>query len=76
MLTKLFAIAAILIAVITIGAAYTQTSALTLRQEQQPWYWPRHGTHLTGGYRSGVWIYSPNRSSYDSFPGGGPSFGK
>ena len=76
MLTKIFAGAAIAIALLTITAGYTQRSALVLRSEKQDNYWPRHETELSGGYRGGTWIILPNRSSYRGFRGGGPSAGK
>ncbi|QIZ70123.1 hypothetical protein [Oxynema aestuarii] len=76
MWTKIFALFAILLAIATIGAAYTQSSALTLRQEQQS-YWPRHRTYLHGSYRSGSWNYSRDRSDYGGgFFGGGSGVGK
>lgn len=76
MAIKLFAVAAFLIASLTIWAAYTQRSALQLRQETQPSYWPRHNTSLSGRYRNNIWIETPNRSAYGTFRGGGPSVGK
>jgi hypothetical protein len=76
MLTKLFALLGVAIAAFTLHAGLTQQAALVLRQEQQDSYWPRHGTQLSGGYRSGVWISSPLRQSYGSYRGGGPGSGK
>ncbi len=76
MAIKLFAVAAFLIASLTIWAGYTQQSALLLRQETQPFYWRRHNTSLSGRYRNNVWVETPNRSSYGTFRGGGPSVGK
>jgi len=76
MLTKIFAGAALIIALLTITAGYTQRSALVLRAEKQNNYWSRHGTGLSGQYRGGTWIILPNRSSYRGFRGGGPSAGK
>ncbi len=76
MLSKLFALAAVAIAGFAIYAAFTQRSAMVLRQEQQPHYWARHNTHSSGVYRSGVWHSNPVRSSYGAFRGGGPGAGK
>jgi hypothetical protein len=77
MLTKIFAAAAIAIALLTVIAAYSQRSALVLREESQEQYWPRRGTSLSGSYGSGGnWQPLPNRSTYGGFRGGGPSAGK
>lgn len=77
MLTKIFAAAAVAIALLTTIAAYSQRSALVLREESQDQYWPRRGTSLSGTYRSdGAWQPLPNRSAYGSFRGGGPGSGK
>lgn len=76
MLTKLFAAAAFLIALMTIVSAFTQRSALVLRQEQQPYYWARYGTNLSGRYYGGSWQPNPLRSTYGEFRGGGPGAGK
>lgn len=76
MLTKLFAACVLVIAAITLTAGFTQQAALVLRQENQDNYWSRHGTSTSGSYRSGVWVASPDRSSYGSFRGGGPGAGK
>jgi len=76
MLTKIFAGAALIVALLTITAGYTQRSAMVLRSEKQDNYWPRHGTTSSGYYRGGTWYLSPNRSSYGGFRGGGPSAGK
>ncbi|PSO55808.1 MAG: hypothetical protein BRC40_05235 [Cyanobacteria bacterium QH_8_48_120] len=76
MLIRIFAIAALIIALFTIWAAYTQRSALSLRQEKQSAYWSRHGTSLSGQYQGGTWIFLPSRSSYGDFRGGGPGAGK
>jgi hypothetical protein len=76
MLTKILTAAAIIIALFTITAGYSQRSALTLREERQSHYWPRHRTYISGYYYRGVWDPLPNRSAYGSFRGGGPSTGK
>ncbi|WP_159790584.1 hypothetical protein [Sodalinema gerasimenkoae] len=78
MLTKILAILAVLIALFTVGAAYSSRSSVTLRQEQQQQsYWPHQGTYLNGFYQSGTWHYSGNRASYGGgFFGGGTGFGK
>ena len=75
MLSKIFAIAAIAITGFAIHAAFTQRSAMVLRQEN-PAYWERYGTRSAGVYRSGAWQPSPVRSSYGGFRGGGPGAGK
>ncbi|MDX2217305.1 MAG: hypothetical protein SFY66_28820 [Oculatellaceae cyanobacterium bins.114] len=76
MLTKLLAAAAFFIAFSTVVFAFTQRSALVLRQEQQPHYWGRHGTELSGRYYGNSWQPSPLRSTYGAFRGGGPGTGK
>ncbi len=75
MLVKGFTIVAFLIAGFTIWAAYTQRSALALRQESQPMYWSRHGTVVHGYYVGGSWNPGPGRSR-SGFRGGGSSVGK
>ncbi|MBE9126010.1 MULTISPECIES: hypothetical protein [unclassified Coleofasciculus] len=84
MLTKVLAATAVAIAVFTIIAGYTQRSALVLGEEKQRNYWSRRGTSLSGTYNENttgtsggvIWVPLPNRSSYGSFRGGGPSAGK
>lgn len=76
MLTKILALLAVGFALVTIYSAYTQPSALYLRQEGQLLYWPRYGTNLSGYYRNRIWQPSPNRIEYTQFPGGGPSAAK
>ncbi|NJK29564.1 MAG: hypothetical protein HC851_15550 [Acaryochloris sp. RU_4_1] len=76
MLTKLFAVTTIGVVATSILAAYTQRSAFQLRQERQPNYWSRRSTTLSGGYRRGIWVVSPTRSSYGSFRGGSLGVGK
>lgn len=76
MLPKIFAGVALLIAVLTIFGGYTQRSALSLRQESQPLYFPRHNTGISGYYFGGNWQPTPFRSDYGDFRGGGPSAGK
>ncbi|MBD2103632.1 hypothetical protein [Leptolyngbya sp. FACHB-261] len=76
MLTQFLAIAALILALLTILAGYFQPSALNLRQEQQPLYWSRHGTELSGYYRNQTWQPLPSRTAYSSFRGGGPGAGK
>lgn len=75
-MTKLFAATALVISFGAIAASYTQPSALILRQETQPYYWPRHGTDLSGRYQGSIWVPLPSRTAYSSFRGGGPSTGK
>jgi hypothetical protein len=77
MLPKVFATAAIAIALFTVGASYTQRSALSLREESQSQsYWPRHDTGISGVYVGGAWQPAPFRSDYGGFRGGGPGVGK
>lgn len=76
MLTRIFAAVGIAFALAAIAASYTQRSAFYLGQENQPTYWPRHGTQLSGRYRSGVWVPLPGRTTYEGFQGGGPGLGK
>lgn len=75
-MTKIFAAAALLIVLVAIVGAYRQRSALYLRQEAQPNYWPRHGTVLSGRYQGNIWQPLPIRSAFGAFQGGGPSSGK
>lgn len=76
MLPKFFAAIAFLIAVTTVMFSYTQRSALSLRQESQSMYLPRHNTGISGYYYGGIWRTTPLRSEYGDFRGGGPSAGK
>lgn len=79
MLPKIFASLGLTIVLLTIFASYTQRSALTLRQESQPHYLPRHGTGISGYYYGGRgWQPTPLRSDYagSGFRGGGPGSGK
>ncbi|MBD2461933.1 hypothetical protein H6G89_12840 [Oscillatoria sp. FACHB-1407] len=76
MVTKLLAAAAFFIALTTLVFAFSQRSALVLRQEQQPYYWARHNTYLSGRYYGNSWQPNPARSTYGAFRGGGPSAGK
>ncbi|MBF2063435.1 MAG: hypothetical protein IGS39_03220 [Calothrix sp. C42_A2020_038] len=77
MTTKILFIATVLIAFSAIHASITNSSALILRQEQQPNYSPRAGTNPSGRYTSGgIWISTYSRSTYEGFQGGGPGSGK
>ncbi|MGV2826533.1 hypothetical protein [Myxosarcina sp. GI1(2024)] len=76
MLTKIYTVMALAIAIYILHAAYTNRSALVLRQQTQPQYNPRYGTRIYGGSVGGVWQPSPTRSSYGSFRGGGSGSGK
>ncbi|HEY9738285.1 MAG TPA: hypothetical protein V6D06_18460 [Trichocoleus sp.] len=76
MLTRVFAIAAVLIGGATAYGGLTQRSSLHLREENQVLYWSRHGTTLSGRYRNQVWVPSPERATYSDFRGGGPGTGK
>jgi preprotein translocase subunit Sec61beta len=76
-LTKIFAVLVVLIAIVTITQCFTPQSALVLRQENQQNYWARSGTELSGNYTRGIWIPLPSvRQSYEEFQGGGPGAGK
>ena len=76
MRTKGFAACALVIAIASIWAGYTQVSALTLRQEQRSRHWPRYGTRRSGVYRNGAWSPLPIRSNYTNFQGGASGVGK
>lgn len=77
MLTKVFAGIAVLMALWSVTDAYTQKSALVLREQNTSNFSPRRGTSLSGSYdRNGTWIFIPSRSSYSGFQGGGPGSGK
>ena len=76
MLTKLYTVSAIAIALLTIQAAYRYQSAYTLRQENQRNYATRRGTRLSGVYVGGYWQSSPSRAEYPEFRGGGLGAGK
>ena len=76
MLTKGFAACALVIAIASIWAGYTQVSALTLRQDQQSRYWPRHNTRRSGTYLNGAWVPLPIRANYTNFQGGASGVGK
>jgi hypothetical protein len=76
MLARIFGILAIVLALVTIFAAFTQTSALVLRQQQQPMYWSRYNTRRSGIYVGNVWQPNPLRTEYATFRGGGPRAGK
>ncbi|MEB3181417.1 MAG: hypothetical protein VKL59_20635 [Nostocaceae cyanobacterium] len=76
-LTTIFAVLIVLIAIVTITQCLTPQSALVLRQEDQQNYWVRSGTELSGNYTRGIWIPLPSvRQSYEDFQGGGPGAGK
>ncbi|AFY71338.1 hypothetical protein Pse7367_3089 [Thalassoporum mexicanum PCC 7367] len=77
MLARIFGVLAIVLALVTIFAAFTQTSALVLRQNNQRMYWSRHNTRRSGIYVVGRgWQPSPLRTDYSTFRGGGPRAGK
>lgn len=75
-MTRVFAIAALLLSSITIYGGATQRSSLHLRQDQQFLYWPRYNARLSGRYRDRAWVPSPERATYGDFRGGGPGAGK
>ncbi len=66
----------LLIGLTTLWCGVRQTSALNLGQENQKNFWSRYNTNPSGTYVRGVWISSPSRTDYGSFPGGGPTSGK
>lgn len=76
MLSKIYALSAIAIAVLTVRAAYSYQSAYTLRQENQTNYSSRRGTRMSGVYIGGYWQASPSRAEYPDFRGGGLGSGK
>lgn len=76
MLTKVFAILAYVVAGASVVGAYSQASALHLRQTSQPLYRPRHRMVHFGSYRSGQFEPLSTRSAYGGFRGGGNSSGK
>jgi hypothetical protein len=75
MLTKLYTIIAIAIAIFTIQAAYRYQSAFTLRQANNN-HISRRGTRISGIYIGGYWQASPSRAEYPEFRGGGLGTGK
>jgi len=76
MLPKIAAAAAFGIAILAIAGSYSQMSALRLRQQNQPLYWPRRRTPISGLRYDNRWQPTPNRSDYDDFRGGGVGAGK
>lgn len=75
MLSRYLTIFALAIAALSLYSAYSQRSALVLRDEQRRGG-TRYGTTSSGYYRGGVWVSSPDRQTYGSFQGGGPGAGK
>lgn len=71
MLTRLFAIAAVAIAVAAIFLSARPPSGLYVRDERPP-----YGTRYSGRYQNGRWVPAPSRRSYGGFRGGGPGVGK
>ena len=76
MLPKLAAVGAFIVALLAILGSYSQVTALHLRQESQPLYWPRRGTTLSGVRSNDRWQPIPNRNVYSDFRGGGIGAGK
>ena len=76
MLTKIYTLSAIAIAVLAIHSAYRYPSAFVLRKENQSNYAVRRGTRFSGGYIGGYWRASPSRAEYSDFRGGGLGSGK
>lgn len=76
MVTKIFTVLAYVVAAGSIVGAYSQASALHLRQTNQPLYRPRYRMTHFGSYRSGQFQPLSTRSGYGGFRGGGTSSGK
>jgi hypothetical protein len=76
MLPKLAAAGAFLIALLAILGSFSQVTALHLRQESQPLYWPRRGTTISGLRYNNRWQPRANRADYGEFRGGGIGAGK
>ena len=76
MLTKIYTVSAVAIALLTIQAAYRYQSAYNLRQANQTNYTTRRGTRMSGVYVGGYWQASPSRAQYPEFRGGGLGSGK
>ncbi|MEO0868179.1 MAG: hypothetical protein AAFY17_06970 [Cyanobacteria bacterium J06642_11] len=76
MSAKLCTILAYVVAGVAIAGAYSQASALHLRQTSQPLYMPRYNMVHFGPYRGGQFQSLSNRSAYGGFRGGGSGSGK
>ncbi len=76
MLPKICLGMCLLIGLTTLWCGLRQTSAFHLGEEEQKRFWGRYNTQPSGTYVRGVWIYTPTRSSYGGFAGGGPGAGK
>jgi hypothetical protein len=76
MLTKLYTISAVAIALMAIQAACRYQSAFVLRNENQNNYASRRGTNISGVYIGGYWQATPSRAEYPEFRGGGMGTGK
>jgi hypothetical protein len=76
MIPKILSAITVFLAASAIHASFNPNSVITLREEKQTNHSPRNGTNLSGSYRSGVWIHTTTRSTYQGFQGGGPGSGK
>ena len=76
MLTKIYLLGSMAIAVWAIDSAVRYPSAFTLRQENQSNYTSRTGSRMSGVYLGGYWQASPSRTEYPEFRGGGLGTGK
>lgn len=76
MLSKIYLLGSIAIAVWAIDSATRYPSAFTLRQSNQSNYASRRGSRISGVYVGGYWQASPSRTEYPEFRGGGLSTGK
>ncbi|MBW4512486.1 MAG: hypothetical protein KME64_39250 [Scytonematopsis contorta HA4267-MV1] len=76
MITKILSAWILFIAGSAIHASFNPSSIIVLREEKQTNYSPRNGTNPSGSYRSGIWIHTTTRSTYQGFQGGGPGSGK
>ncbi|MEM9804286.1 MAG: hypothetical protein AAF959_03315 [Cyanobacteria bacterium P01_D01_bin.56] len=76
MTAKICAFLAYLAAGVSVTGAYSQVSALNLRQTSQPLYVPHHNMVHFGPYRSARFNTLSNRTSYGGFRGGGSGSGK
>ena len=76
MLTKIYTLSTITIAILAAYSAYNYKDAFTLRQENQSNFVVRRGTRLSGDYINNTWRASPSRAEYPEFRGGGSGAGK
>ena len=76
MLSKIYTLGSMAIAVWAIDLAVNYPSAFVLRQENQSNYVSRRGSRMSGFYYGGYWQASPSRTEYPEFRGGGLGTGK